>query len=213
MRRRGSRGGVRAVLAGIAVRIPGSERLVRPAPRIRIGPERTVPGALVRLVPGTCLLVCAGLLGREPGIWLATLLAAALTTWRPAGPTSAVFAAGTGVTVLAGSDLLAAGSPGAAPARLAALVLAVHLALQATALCVHVSGRSRVQVSVLLGTVRSVLPVQAVTQVLVLITLGVRTHAAPGQGWVRAAAVVGAVTVALLVLPRRQPDGSAPGPG
>lgn len=179
-----------------------------------MGPARTVSGALVRLVPGSCLLACAGLLARGPAVWLAALVAAVLTTWRPNGPTSAVFAVGAGITVLAGNDLLAAGSPGAAPGRLAALVLAVHLALRTTALCVHVSGGARVQVSVLVGTIRSVLPVQAVAQALVLVTLALRNGAVPGDpGWWRLAAVLGVVTVALLVLPRPRPPGPTPGSG
>ncbi|WP_029291940.1 hypothetical protein [Cellulomonas sp. HZM] len=81
------------------------------------------------------------------------------------------------------------------------LVLLTHLVLWLAALVARTEWDTDVEVAVLVGGLRSGLPVQLVAQVLAVVGVALSGGAAGGDVW-RALALVAAVGVAVLVLPR-----------
>jgi hypothetical protein len=172
----------------------------RGLPPIEVGAGPTVPGIVLRLLPGVAVLVTAVLAQPALRLWPLVVVAALFVTWRPGGPAVAAFVALTGAVVLAGPDLLAT-----APARLAGLVLALHVAVRSALLATPVDLRGAVEARVVLRVGRSVLAAQLLTQGSLL--AAVRLHAGlgptvTGAEWLRLAAVVAGVGATLLLLPR-----------
>ncbi|NLT53376.1 MAG: hypothetical protein GXX79_02155 [Actinomycetales bacterium] len=176
-------------------------------PRVEIALVRPVPGALVRLLPGLFVLLCAPLVGADVWTVGGAGAAAVLVVRRPASPVAAVVSLLVGLVVLAGDDLLAVGGSGDGRSgwRLAGLLLTVHLVLRTAELASHVAWRARVELSVLGRVLGGVLAVQAVAQTVLLSVLVVRSvtdagepGAGAGQEWLRAVAVGGAVVISLL---------------
>lgn len=187
--------------------------------RLRLELGSTVPGALVRLLPGAALVVLAavdGLLadlgGTAPAgglvgsgvVEVLVLGVAALSAWRPAAPSAAIALVLLALRVLSGPDLLAAGALGLV--RLGLLLLGTHLLLRLAGLAAHTAWSARVELVVLRRWLASVVPVQAGVAVLVGAVLGVRATTAgvpaEGSGVLRLVAVVAAVAVVLAVAPQ-----------
>jgi len=185
-------------------------------PAVVLALTRSVPGATVRLLPGVLVVGCVALapdVGTGP--WLLALLAAVVAVGNPRSPAVPLTGLLLGFLVLRGGDLLVTGVNGmsAGPWRLAGLLLGLHLLHRTAALAGHVAWGGRVEARVLARTARSMLPVQAVAQglllVAVLLRAGVGTPA--GDDRVRAVAVLAAVVLALLVLPRGRARAGAAG--
>ncbi len=180
--------------------------LLRRGPRLELETGPTVRGWVLRLALG-CLAV--GLLsaplrpgdgwalgaGQPPAALLFVAVVLALVGW-PGGAAAAVLVALTAVRVLTG-DLL--GVPTAL-----GLVLGVHLLLTLAALCGQAPWTSRVEVGVLADAGRLVLRGQVLalplTAVAVLVAgLGAEPS---GRDWLRVAAVLAVLAVAVLLVRR-----------
>ena len=175
-------------------------------PAVVLALARPVPGATVRLLPGVLVVGCVALvpdIGTEP--WLLALLAAAVAVGSPRSPAVPLTDLLLGLLVLRGGDLLVTGGAGAiaGPWRLAGLLLGLHLLHRTAALAGHVAWGGRVEARVLARAARSMLPVQAVAQGLLLVAVLLRAEVGTpaGDDRVRAVAVLAAVVLAVLVLP------------
>jgi hypothetical protein len=188
--------------------------------RVELGPS--LPGWLVRLLPGAVVVGLSavdnglavlggtappgGLVGS--GVVEALLLgAAALSAWRPALPTGPVVLGLLGLRVLSGPDLLAADSLGLL--RLVLLLVGTHLLLRLTGLAAHTAWAGRVETAVLARWLAPVVPVQAGLGTLLAAVLAVRVAVgAPGDpgdgvtGVLRLIAVVAVVAAVLVAAPQ-----------
>jgi hypothetical protein len=195
----------RVVAAVMGRRSPAA--LAMEAPRVSVSIDRPVPGHLVRLAPGLLVLVCAAVMAAGRVGAVVGVVLAALVIWRPAWPIPAVTSLLVGLWVFAQGDLLTGQTRNGRDGLLtvAVLVLVLHLLLRTTSLAARVSWRGVVETLVLSRVLRSVLGAQLVAQALVLVVVWLRAGlggAVAGQGWLRAVAVVAAVAVAVLVVPR-----------
>jgi hypothetical protein len=184
--------------------------------RLELGPS--VPGALVRLLPGTALVTLAaadgvladlgrtapagGLVGSGV-VEVALLAVAAISAWRPSLPGAAIALALLALRVVSGPDLLAAGPLGLV--RLGLLLLGTHLLLRLSGLAAHTAWSARVEGAVLRRWLAPVVPVQAGVAVLVGAVLAARAVAdgasTEAAGALRLVAAVAAVAVVLAVAP------------
>ena len=164
-----------------------------------------VPGAFVRLTPAVAVLAAAVLAGCSGVGWVFVAVAVVGVVWRPHGPVAALYAGLVGVWVILAGDLLLVDQvTGTVPGvwRVGALMLTVHLLLVGAALAGHVAWRSFVEVAVLGRAVRTVAAGQAVAQSLLLLVAWLRAWQPGGQEWLRLFAVLAAVAVAALLVPR-----------
>lgn len=182
-----------------------SVRSVRPgrstearAVELRLGPS--VPGLVVRLLPGLCaalaFVVAVSGPGSRPGPVTIGLLAVLLVVLvvRPATGVAALVALTVGLR-------LVAGDPPGWPAT-AALVLLVHLVLWTSAVAARTGVRTRVEVAAALGGWREAAVAQAGAQVAVVLVGLVGDGPRLGDA-VRVGALVLAGAVLVAVLPRR----------
>lgn len=185
--------------------VPPPRGMLVPAPRIRVGLAGAVPGAFVRLTPAVAVLAAA-VLARCSGIgWVLVVVAVVGVVWRPHGPVAALYTGLVGVWVIGAGDLLLADRvTGTVPGvwRVGALMLAVHMLLVGAALAGHVAWRSFVEVAVVGRAVRTLVAGQAVGQSLLLLVAWLRAWQPGGQEWLRLFAVVAAVAVSALLVPR-----------
>jgi hypothetical protein len=189
-----------------AVGAGDADRPVGRAPVVQMTLVRPVSGRWVRLLPGATILLCAVLVARSELAWFTAAAAALLVTWRPHLPVGAAVTVLVGLWVFGQPDLLAPTPGQTGLLVVSALVLALHLLLRLSSLAARVSWHGVVEGPVLARLARSVLGAQLVAQSLVLAVVWLRSGvgaAVAGQGWLRVAAVVAAVVVALLVVPRR----------
>ncbi|WP_146820070.1 hypothetical protein [Actinotalea fermentans] len=192
-------------LFGLAPLPPRDGVAVPPVPRVVVRMGRTLPGVLVRLTPGVLALVVAALAGCREAWWV---LAAVGAVWLVARPRPQVAAGYVGLAALwlvaDGNRLAADPVTGAVPGvgRLAALVLAVHLLLVASALASHVGWTTLVEAAVLGRAARSVGAAQAVAQSALLLVAWVRTGVLGNLELLRGVAVLAVVVAALLLVPR-----------
>lgn len=185
--------------------VPPPRGVLVPVPRIRVGLTGAVPGALVRLMPAVAVLAAAVLAGCSSGGWLLVVVAVVGVVWWPHGPVAALYTGLVGVWVIVAGDLLLVdGVTGTVPGvwRVSALMLTVHLLLVGAALAGHVAWRSFVEVAVLGRALRTVAAGQAVAQSLLLLVAWLRAWQPGGQEWLRLFAVLAAVAVAALLVPR-----------
>lgn len=185
--------------------VPLPRGVLVPVPRIRVGLAGAVPGALVRLTPAVAVLAAAVLAGCSGIGWVLVAVAVVGVVWRPHGPVAALYTGLVGVWVIGAGDLLLVDRvTGTVPGvwRVGALMLAVHLLLVGAALAGHVAWRSFVEVAVVGRAVRTVAAGQAVAQSLLLLVAWLRAWQPGGPEWLRLFAVVAAVAVAALLVPR-----------
>lgn len=192
-------------LFGLAPLPPRDGAAVPPVPRVvvRMGP--TLPGVLVRLTPGVLALVVAGLAGCAEGWWVLAAAGAAWLVARPRPQVAAGYAGLAAIWLAADGNRLAADPvtgavPGVGP--LAALVLAVHLLVVATALAGHVGWTTQVEAAVLGRAARSVGAAQAVAQSALLLVAWVRTGVVGNLELLRGVAVLAVVAAVALLVPR-----------
>ena len=186
---------------------PPNHTPVPARPRLSVILDRTVPGAVIRLLPAVLVLTLGALVGVAGRGWLPTVAVAVAVTWWPRTPVAPSFVLLVGLWVLRGDDLLLAERPGTFPdpRDAAVLVLCVHLLLAVTTLAEHVAWRAVVESAVLVRFARSVIGVQAVVQSLLLLVAWLRAGPLGTAAWegLRLAAVVAVVLTSLLVLPRQ----------
>ncbi|MBO3086129.1 hypothetical protein [Cellulomonas fengjieae] len=161
--------------------------LVRPVP------AWAVRGSLAALA-ASLLAVAFGGTGPRPHAVLVVALAALVvaTTVLPGLGLAAL------VVLVAGTRLLVGDPP--ALGVVLALVLLVHLTLWAGAVAARTSWRTRVELAVLVRGLREVALVQVGAQVLAVVAM-LLVGVAQGDLW-RAAALVAAITLAAVLLPR-----------
>lgn len=184
---------------------PGASTAVPPVPRVRAELARAVPGALLRLAPGVVVLIAAGLAHITGFGWVLMVAAAVGVVGWPRTPVAAIATGILGLWVIGAPDMLLVDpASGAVPGvwRVSALMLAVYLLLVGTALAAHVSWRSVVEVGVLWRVARTMVGTQAIAQSLLLLVAWLRAWQPGGQEWLRLFAVLGAVGVAALLVPR-----------
>lgn len=194
-------------LFGLAPVPRRSGQTASPVPRIEPSLGRVVPGALVRLAPAGLVVAVAALAGCRDGWWVLPGLAALATVGWPRHHVLVGVYVGIAATWLIadGDALLADPRTGAVSGvwRVAALVLTVHLLLVAATLAAHVTWRSLVEVAVLARALRSALVAQAVAQSAVLLVAWVRAGVTGQLDLLRGLAVVAAVLIALVAVPRQ----------
>ena len=185
--------------------VPPPRGVLVPVPRIRVGLAGAVPGAFVRLTPAIAVLAAAVLAGCSGGGWLFVVVAVVGVVGWPHGPVAALYTGLVGVWVILAGDLLLVDQvTGTVPEvwRVGALMLTVHLLLVGAALAGHVAWRSFVEVAVLGRAVRTIAAGQAVALSLLLLVAWLRAWQPGGQEWLRLFAVLAAVAVAALLVPR-----------
>lgn len=170
------------------------------AGRLVVALPGAVPGWLVRLAPPLLVLVVGATGAGGVPAWPVLAGLAALATWRPGGLVPA------GLVALLAVQLMQAGDPGLV--LLAALVLGVHLVAASAGLARHVAWRALVDPAALGRLALDLLPVQVVSQVLVLVVgLVARGGAVPAGSpaslALRAVAVVALIGALLAVSSRR----------
>jgi len=160
-----------------------------------------VPGWVVRLVPPLLVLAVGATVASESLAWAVLLGLAALATLRPGGLVPV------GLTAVLAVRLMPVGDPGLV--LLAGLVLGVHLVAASAGLARHVAWRALVDPAALGRAAADLVPVQVVSQALVLVAaLLVRGAHVPSGSLMslalRAVAVVALVGVLRAVSPRRR---------
>ena len=160
-----------------------------------------VPGWVVRLVPPLLVLAVGAAVASETLAWAVLVGLAALATLRPGGLVPV------GLTAVLAVRLLPVGDPGLV--LLAGLVLGVHLVAASAGLARHVAWRALVDPAALGRLAADLVPVQVVSQALVLVAaLLVRGADVPAGSLtsvaLRAVAVVALVGVLHAVSPRRR---------
>ncbi|MDT0164142.1 hypothetical protein Q9R32_01060 [Actinotalea sp. AC32] len=173
------------------------------APTLRVDLASAAPGWVVRLLPAAALALTTVASGGGTVVWLVAAAVGVLVTWRPDWPWAGAVPALVGTWVLSRDDLLAQGASGAL--RLAALVVGAHLVVRLGGLAAHVAWRARVELGVLRRSLLPVVVVQAAVLVLVAVVAAVRAGAGTadaGAGWLRAVALVAAVTLVVVLVPR-----------
>ncbi|NLE71506.1 MAG: hypothetical protein GX609_05335 [Actinomycetales bacterium] len=192
-------------LFGLAPVPPRRGEPVPPVPRVEPSLGRTLPGALVRLAPAAVVPAVAALAGCRDGWWvLAGVAAVAVVGW-PRQPVVMTYLAVAALWLVGDGDaLLADPTTGSVPgvARVAGLVLAVHVLLVATTLAAHVEWGSLVEVAVLVRAARGALAAQAVAQSAVLLVAWVRAGIVGRLDVLRGVAVLAVVAAALVAVPR-----------
>lgn len=168
-----------------------------------LGTGRTAHALVLRAVLGllvaTMLVVAWSssrpLLGLVAGLAAAFGAVAAMRPW----------SIGTALAVAAAGFLVVTGSAASLPTVIV-LVLLVHLALWGSALAARVSWRGRVELAVVAGGLRSLARVQVGAQVLAVVAV-LLAGTAVGQADVwRALALLAAIAVTVLALPRTPSD-------
>jgi hypothetical protein len=179
-------------------------RVQETAPEAELETGAVVPLALVKIAVAVIVAVMVILASvvEWPGhgaVWVGGPLIGLTVMWRPWGALPALAGGLAGAIVLVG---------GAAPLpAVMALVLLVHLTLVTAAFAGRGSWGAAVEARVLTDAARPFLVVQAGAQVLAVLALQVSGAAlGPGDLW-RAVALLGAIGVALLVLPSRPRGG------
>lgn len=188
-------------LLGLAAR--PEDRATNP-PRVELALGRTLPGAVVRLLPVVPVLVCAAALGATARVYAAAAVAGVLAGWRPRWPVAAGLVLVIGVVVLATGDVLVVDpADGAVDGvwRAGWLVLGTHLLLVAAALAGHVSWTGSVEARVVGRALAGAAPAQAMGQSLLLLVAWLRAGQPVTHEWLRLLAVLAVVGAAVL-LPR-----------
>ena len=164
----------------------------------------TLPSLALRLAPVVLVAAVAGVTGGGPVLLLVVAALAVVAAWRPALPVAAWLTAAVGLWLLANPDPLTQEAGFDGLVRLGALVLLLHLLSAATGLAAHAPWRGVVELTVLGRALLRVAVVQVPVQALLALVWWWRTQSEPLDSEVlRAIAVLCAVGVALLVLPRR----------
>lgn len=192
-------------LLGLAPLPPRDGAAVPPVPRVVVQMGPTLPGVLVRLAPGVLALVVAALAGCREAWWVLAAVGAGWLVVRPRPQVAAGFVGVAALWLVADGNRLAADAatgavPGVGP--LAALVLAVHLLVVASALAGHVGWTTLVEAAVLGRAARSVAAAQAVAQSTLLLVAWVRTGLVGNLELLRGVAVVAVVAAVVLLVPR-----------
>lgn len=169
------------------------------APEARLGTATTVPALVLRAVLGVlvALLVVLSWSANRDLLGAVFVVAAGIGAYAALRPWSVV----TALTVALAGFLVLVGGPASLPTVMV-LVLLVHLALWGSALAARPSWRGRVEVAVVLDGLVSVARVQAGAQLLAVVAVvlaGAEVGAA--DVW-RAGAMLAAIGMAVLVLPR-----------
>lgn len=160
-----------------------------------------LPGWVVRLMPPLLVLAVGATVASESLAWVVVAALAALAAWRPSGLVPV------GLTAVLAVRLLPLGDPGLV--LLAGLVLGVHLVAASAGLARHVAWGALVDPVALRRLAADLVPVQVVSQALVLVAaLLVRGADVPAGSLaslvLRAVAVVALVGVLHAVSPRRR---------
>lgn len=160
-----------------------------------------IPGWVVRLIPPLLVLGVGATVASESLAWAVLAGLAALATWRPGGLVPV------GLAAVLAVRLMPVGDPGLV--LLAALVLGVHLVAASAGLARHVAWHALVDPAALGRMAVDLVPVQVVSQALVLVAaLVVRGADVPAGSLasvvLRAVAVVALVGVLHAVSPRRR---------
>ena len=160
-----------------------------------------MPGWLVRLVVAALVPLGAAPVVTDPRTWGVVAALASVAAVRPDGLVPV------GLAALIAVRLLVVGDVGLV--ALMGLVLGVHLVAAGCAFSRHVAWRAVVDPAALGRVLRGVLPVQLVSQALVLaVVAAARVGPAAAGGFVslglRAAAVLALVGVGVVAVPRRR---------
>lgn len=195
----------------------------RPDLRLRVELGPSLPGWAVRLLPGAAVMGVSmvdgalaslgatappgGLIG-SGAVEVLLLGAAVLAAWRPTVPVGPAVVGLLGLRVLAGPDLLAAGSLGLV--RLVLLLLGTHLVLRLTGLAAHTAWTGRVETAVVSRWLAPVVPIQAGVLALLAAALAVRAalgdSGGPGDGSTAGLRLVAVVAVVAAVLVAAPPE-------
>ena len=177
-------------------------RVPEAAPETELETGPVVPLAVVRIAVAVVVaaMVIVASVSQWPGhgaVWVGAPLIGLAVMWRPWGALPAFAGLLAGAIVLVG---------GTAPLpAVMVLVLLMHLTLVTAAFAARGSWGAAVEVRVLTDAARPFLVVQAGAQVLAVLALQLSgVSLGTGDMW-RAVALLGAIGVALVVLPSRPP--------
>lgn len=171
---------------------------IRPREEVTLVVGPSVPGWALRGVLGVAALGTLALTGAsvpEPFVLVAVVIVGLLVA-RPADGWAGLVVLAVGVAVLAANPMAAS--------RLAGLVLGVHVLVRLAAVAGRAGGRDAVELAVLGTGWRRWVVAQALGQVATLATVALRGVDAPGAG--RLIALVAALAVVVLALPRTRPE-------
>ena len=179
------------------IEIPRQDRSPASTRRLAVELPGAVPGWLVRLAPGLLVLVAGTPAELNVAGAVVLLAVAAAAVMRPGTVAAALLAIVLAAATLFQDSVVFA--HGALPVALEAL--GVHVVLASGTVARHVSWRGLVDPRVLRETALGLVPIQVVTQPLVVVAWAVSGGASPA--W-RAAGVIALVGLGLLVLPARR---------
>ena len=198
---------VRALFGLSPVPAPGGSD-VPAVPRVEVRMGRTLPGVLVRLLPGALAMLVAWLAGCVGPWWVLAGVAAVWLVVQPLPQVTAGYVGVAAIFLLADGNRLAVDpATGSVPgvASLAGLVLSVHLLVVVTAVAGHVGWTTLVEAAVLGRALRSAGAAQAVAQSALLLVAWVRTGVLGQLELLRGLAVLAVVVAVVLLVPREWP--------
>lgn len=188
--------------------VPMRDRDVPPVPRVLVHMGWTLPGVLVRLLPGVLALVVAWFAGCVGPWWVLAWVAAVWLVVQPLPQVTAGYLGVAAIWLLAdGNRLVVDPVSGAVPGvwSLSGLVLTVHLLAVVAAVAGHVGWTALVEAAVLGRALRSAGAAQAVAQSALLLVAWVRAGTVGQLELLRGVAMVAVVAAVVLLVPREWP--------